>query len=382
MATPSSFSELQAGFYNAFLTGMGLNPGDPVQLLQPSDPLSSGANADALLWQYFNFLPPDSLTGSFILSGGNQFLSNYQAVLSALQAQPNAFQTTVGADCFNAWIAALRGGTIILGSDVATTFQVFAMTNPAWSAVAASGAAAIRTAFLDPIFAAQQNCLPYKPAGTKDVNFVPGFSDLAALLSKAPGRSFSVAQDAWNTDTSQSWSTEISSQPTGLWGGGNSSSALSQKFSAGGVAVEARFAHLEQFTAQPGNWYSAKAFGLAFNARNRSPWIAGKPVDWDTTFGPDGTMQRFTSTLIVVDTMDVTVTSLQVFSSSEQAAINANSPSGLWPFYTQGSAVGAQTDVAFASDGAMTIKITSQPGAPIVVAAWVLPASQYLGQAR
>ncbi len=381
MPIPTNFAELQAGFYNAFMDGMGLKAGASVQLLQPSNPLVAGAEADTLLWQYFNFLPPNSLTGSFLLSGGNQFLSNYQAVMSVLQAQPNDFEAKVGSACFDAWTEALRTGTVHLGSDVGTTFRTFAMFDDTCRSVGAAGAKAITEAYLDPIFAAQQHVLPYEPAGTKDVNFVPGYSDLATLLSTAPGHSFSVARDGWNTDVSVSWSKDSFSGFSGLWGGSSPMSSLSKKFSVGGVALTASFAHVGRFTAQPGNWYSSAAFGLTFHHPNRSPWIADRPIDWETTFGSDGNMQRYTSSLIVADTVDVTVTSLAAFSSSEREEIEINSKSsGLWPFYAVNGDGSATTRARFADDGGMAIRITSQTGVPIVLAACVSTASQYLSQ--
>jgi hypothetical protein len=380
MSTPSNFQELQNGFFNAFLTGMGFSEGDPVQLLQPSNPLIGGDNADTLLWQYFNFLPPESRTASFILSAGNQFLSNYQGVMSVLEAQPNDFESTVGKECADAWQEAIKDGDVKLGGDIGTAFRNWAMFNTQCSRVAVTGASAITRAFLDPIFAAQTNVLAYQPAGYKPVDFVPGYTDMVSLLSQAPSRSFNVDQGTWSTDITKSWTTKSHRGLFGLWGGSSTESHISQKFSSSGVSLRARFEHVVQFAASPGIWYSSAALGSAYNNPGKAPWIAGKPTTWDTTFGSNGNMQRFTANIIVVDTMTIKVTSEAKFTSTEQTDIHNNSSAGLWPFYNQGGSSGMHSYASFTEDGRMTVKITSQAGVPVVVACWVLPAKQYLGQ--
>lgn len=48
----ASFLDLQNGFYNALTQGLGLPPGSPFQLIQPSPPLVAGPNQDNALWNY------------------------------------------------------------------------------------------------------------------------------------------------------------------------------------------------------------------------------------------------------------------------------------------------------------------------------------------
>ncbi|WP_288588800.1 hypothetical protein [uncultured Methylobacterium sp.] len=108
MSQPQNFVDLQAGFYNALVQGLGFSPNDAIQVTQPSPPLVGGDSADQDLWAYLNSIPPFSLTMNTSLSGGNQFLSNYQAVMSALKAAPNSFESTIGPGCFAAYQAALK----------------------------------------------------------------------------------------------------------------------------------------------------------------------------------------------------------------------------------------------------------------------------------
>ncbi len=170
MANPRDFVDLQAGFYNALAQGLGYSNQDPFQVVQPSPPIVGGDDADDLLWAYLNNIPVASLTGNTQFSSDNQFLTNYQAVMSALQAAPNNFQSTIGPACWGSYQRALKDGDVKPGP---VQFRNWALYNDTCSAVATSGASALAAAMLDPIFAAQMNVLPYKPAGDEAVTFVP-----------------------------------------------------------------------------------------------------------------------------------------------------------------------------------------------------------------
>ena len=90
------FLDLQNGFYNALSQGLGFHPGSPFQIVQPSPPLSSGSQANTLLWNYFNNIPPFQLSQNFVQSGGSQFSTNYSGFHSALEAGPNDFLAVIG----------------------------------------------------------------------------------------------------------------------------------------------------------------------------------------------------------------------------------------------------------------------------------------------
>lgn len=376
MSNTKNFVDLQAGFYNALSQGLGYSPTDPFQLIQPSPPLTGGQEGDELLWNYLNAIPPASLTQNTTVSGGNQFLADYQAVMSALQAAPNNFQSTIGDACFNAYQKALAAGDVKPGP---MNFRNWALYNGTCSGVAVSGASALAAAMLDPIFAAQMNVLPYKPAGTESVTFAPGYKKMLALLQKAPSRFFSISAGDWNTDVSKTWTGGSDSGFFGLWGGSSSESTLSQKFASSAVSLSASFAHVLPFNATPGDWYSSSALGLAYNSPNAAPWNPANPINWDKTFGPQGNMQRFAANLLIVDQMEVVVTSSASYSTLEQTEIQQNSSKGLWPFYTGSGGSSSSTSVSFDSSGEMQVKITSQPNAPIVIGCNVLTAAVYLG---
>jgi len=99
----TTYLDLQNGFYNGFSQGLGFAPDIPFQMVQPSPPLIAGANQDQQLWNYFNNIPPFSLTQNYIASGGNQFTSDYAGLLGSLKGAPNTFEQDVGPQCNTAW---------------------------------------------------------------------------------------------------------------------------------------------------------------------------------------------------------------------------------------------------------------------------------------
>ncbi|RKP43889.1 hypothetical protein [Trinickia fusca] len=376
MATPKNFLDLQNGFYNALAQGLGYSNQDPFQVIQPSPPLASGADADALLWAYLNNIPVASLTQNTVFSGGNQFLANYQGVMSALQAAPNQFKSTIGQNCYNDYVAARKAKEV---GPTPAEFRDWAMLCDPCSAVATSGASALARAMLDPVFAAQNNVLPYKPAGTEPVDFMPGYQKMLTLLKAAPSRSFSVSANSWQSDVSRTWTQGSNSGFFGLWGGSSSESTLSQKFASSGVGLQASFENVLPFNATPGNWYSSAAFGMAFNNPNKKPWDPEAAINWETTFGKSGNLQRFATSLLIANKMAITVQSAATYNEQEQQEIRNNSGAGMWPFYSTSSSSGSSTSVAFNTSGNMVVQITSKPDVPVVIGCIVLSAAQYLG---
>jgi hypothetical protein len=132
----------------------------------------------------------------------------------------------------------------------------------------------------------------------------------------------------------------------------------------------------------PGAWYDSGAFGLAYSAQSGAPWnSANTEVTWPKTFGPNGNMQRFASSLIVVSGMKITATSGYAFGSADQSTINQNSSSGFWPFYSGGSSSTTTTSHSFNQAGNLTISISSPDNVPLLIGMIVLPVAQYLGYA-
>lgn len=376
----ASFLDLQNGFYNALAQSLGFPPGSPFQLIQPAPPLPAGTN-DATLWAYFNNIPPLSLTQNYIASGGNQFFSDYQGVMSALKAPKlNNFQEDIGADCFTAWKAYLNKLTPLPA--VGTWPQLFlnwATLN--FPDVADTGASDLSAMLDNDIATAQAAVTAYvNPPRVPDWSL--GYNDLIRDLPTAPDRHIpNFTSSSANSNVASSWTGGSNSAFFGLWTSSHSDSQISQEFASSNVSLTADFERVTTFVAAPGNWYSSGGFGDAFNHGPAAapPWNPNATINWENTFGANGNMQRFCGSLVVASGMKIVVTSDATFSKDDQQAIRDNAQAGLWPFYCKSDSSSTHNDASFDQSGRMTITTSSTSGVPIVIGCTVLTAAQFLG---
>src|SRR6516225_9642259 len=372
-----SFLDLQNGFYNALSQGLGFPPGSAFQMSQPSPPVLNQTQ----LWNYFNLIPPFSLT-NFISSGGNQFFDDYKGLLSALTGAPNTFEQDVGAACNAAWNAYV--GTLPLTVTInqfPAIFQRWALTH-GYTSVANKGANDLAQMILDPITAAQLAILQYLGTAPTPPNWDQGYDAFTGQLNSAPSRAFNVSSSTMNSNVSNTWCKGSQSAFFGLWSNSSSSSSQSVTFAASGVTLTASFQHVTQFTAVPGQWYSSSATGDAFSHESGPPWVSASSINWQNTFSPtNGNMARFASNIIVISGMFIRVESVATFSQADQTAIHNNSSAGMWPFYSSNSDSGTTTSAAFNNNGNMIVVISSTPGIPIVIGVDVVPIEKYVGNA-
>jgi hypothetical protein len=379
---PPTFLNLQNGFYNALSQGLGFPPGSPFQIAQPSPPLVPGINQDQALWNYFNLIPPFTLTNNYVLSPGNQFFNNYSGLLSALLGAPNTFEQDVGPACSAAWLAYANTLPLTVNlNQFPAIFQRWAALH-GYISVANKGASDLAAMILDPVSAAQLAIMPYSGSPPNLPNWDAGYDNLVQILAASPSRSFNYDSSTSSSNVSNTWCNGSESAVFGLWSHSSSSSSQSAVFASAAVTLTATFQHVTQFTAVPGSWYSSSAMGDAFSNQSGAPWKPGQPITWKTTFDPtSGNMARFAANIVVASGMSVRVESAASYSESDQSAVKQASSAGLWPFYSSNSDSGTNTSASFDNKGNMTVIITSVPGVPIVLGVNVLPVAQFVGTA-
>jgi hypothetical protein len=372
-----SFADVQAGYYNALLEGLGLS-GETFQILQPNAPLIAGSNQ--FLWNFFNNIPPQSNTQNFIQSGGNQFFNDYTGVMAALKPGEQVnIPGDIGQQNYDAFHAYVQQNyqpvpPVNQLPDIFFNWAIFNAPD-----VADIGSSDYSTLLLDPISAGKEAAALYTNP-PKAPDWALGYDTLVQQLAQGQSSSFSLSSETMNTDISQTWTGGDDSGFFGLWSGSNSTNTQSALFSENSFQVDASFAHVLQFQTNPGSWYYSSALGQAFANQGDPPWSPGL-IQWANTFGPDGNMRFVLSSLLVVDTAQITVTSDAVFSAEDQQTIQNNSSAGLWPFYTSNSSGVSTTSAGFDQDNHITIHTATQPGVPMVLGANVLPMSQFLGVA-
>lgn len=367
-------STLQAKWYNILISQLGL-PSKSFQLLQPSTPLG---NTSDQLWSYFNNLPPAAIDNYFSVSGGNRFFDDYQGVLSQLKSQSDdAFRRAIG-DNYDAWMKYIVGVSPMPSpKQLPETFRSWAFIHA--PDVAQAGATALANGLNDPIFIANMAAQNTSGFINNTPNWSKTIADLRGLIPQAEGRSIDFDSSTTSSDISNTWAKGSVEGFYDFFTGsaGGSYSALSAKVAGSKVTIKGGFQHVLTFGADPGSWYNSSALGAAYHTKDNTVWKHGTP-SWDSTFGSKGNMLWFTSSLVVVDGIDMTIHSEAELSTEEQTEISANLSVGIWPFFSLGASGGYTHGVSYSSTGAATIHITNPAGNPVVLGGNVVPVAAYL----
>jgi len=216
---------------------------------------------------------------------------------------------------------------------------------------------------LDPIKAAKQHLSTW---GDNPATWSVGLAGLIRQLHSASSISFGFSSDA--VADPAFW---------GLWGNSEPASGPSASFAKGNVSGQFKFKNALLFAPTPSDWYVPSALSLAHATKTGHPWNPDSPINWQTTFGPNGNMQAFVGGLYVASGLSIQYTSTTAFSKADQRLISEAVTQGMWPYYLGIS--NAVTKVQFNPQGQMTVTVTSVPNLPVVIAASVLSAKQYLG---
>jgi hypothetical protein len=302
-------------WYNAVVGGLRLDP-NTFQLLQPSAPLNGSIEQ---LWTYFNTVPPYSLVSNMELNGLHRFYDEYRAVVSSLISHPG-----------------------------------------------------------DAISLAQQS-LNYQYGFVHGVpNFGATIQELRDALVTAPSRSFAFNSATQSSDTSNTWAKDaiggiwdfFEAEGTGAW------TKTQARAAAGQVVVSLSFDHVLSYAATPASWDNPAALAAAFALRNDEMW-PGIP-NWNTVFGPTGTLQRFLTELVVVDGINMSMTSTADYDIVEQEEIRVRAKAGYFPFFCPEVVDGFSSSISFDTRGTMTVTAASPIGHPLVLGAVVTPAAELL----
>lgn len=380
-ASPAAVN-LQNQWYNTLATAVGGNAN--FQIVQPNNSVS-GLATDDQVWQYFNNLPPASLNNNLTLSGGNQFFANYTGVLSQLISNAlTNFQSVLGS-YYPMWQRYLAGLNPMPSlQQLPNTFYMWAMVNA--PTVAGPGRSALAAALLDPIFSAQTMALNTSSFVNNVPNFTQGVQALITQVANGgsiPAISFDSATASSNV--TNTWAQGNSGAFFGIFGSSDSTtSQLTEVFTSSRVTATISFQKLITFVADPpgppNGWYSSGALGQAHSASaGGAPWRSGANPNWNSTFGPSGNMQHFLASLVVADGISATITSYASYNSAQQTTITQQSSGGFWPFYWGSGSSTYTNSVSFNANSNLTYTMTSQTGNPLIIGAFVLPASQYLG---
>lgn len=379
---------LTAQWYNALVAGLSLDPGS-FQLVQGNQVLGPTSNT---VWNILDAVPPASATHLYNPSQINRFSQQYGLIITDLIPPGTARFVTAMGDSYNDWRSYLKTNPPIPPGGMLQLFKSWAAMNMD-PGQAATAAAAYDLLLNGPVAIAQNL---WAANGTNTCAYDGTIAQLKAAI--VPSQ-HTVAMDSKTTNSSldHTWA---GGQADGLFdffriSGGGSYDSLVTALSQAGLSIQATFDSVLTFSAPPLAtpsrnpdlstylpWFQSAALSMAYQSQSPELWGSepGAPT-WSGEFGPSGALQRTTGSLIVVDGIQMTMTSQTAYSKDQQQQWQAAASGGFWPFFEASGGGGAQSKVTFDSAGALTITITMPSGNPTLLGVLVTPISQSFGSA-
>lgn len=360
---------LQNRWYNFLVDRLSLDR-SLFQLWLPTAPIEA---SDAALWRAENVVPPASLTFHRGHRAVARFSDQYAAVRSQTEASTGSIAQAIGGSHAEAWDAHLSTlDRLPAATELPALFQK-------WSARRAIGAMSAGVAWLSRAVLDKTGSPPAPGVAANGLPYRGGYADLRNLLNASPGASAIFDSAAVSAEVSGAWADGADSGLVGLWES-SESAPLHRKFAASRVVANVEIAARAQWAVIPSDWYQSSTLATAFSSAASPPWRRDANPNWSDLFALDGSLRRAPASLIVIDGIDITVTSDAEFMPDEQKLIHEHAQEGLWPLYAP--ATGAvDTAVRFGVANNLSMRISTRRDHPIILGANVLGIARYLGRA-
>jgi hypothetical protein len=389
-AAQQAMQTLTNQWYNAVVTGLGLDP-TTFQLIQTSEPLGTTSQS---LWQFFDSLPPATATQYFNPTQFSSFSQNYGAVVNSLEV-PNdpEFQQAMG-DYYFQWVTYLKGVTSVPAGGVLQLLKTWTQLNMPPS-TAAQAVTAWEQDGDNPVSVGVAMYQAVQNSTNPVYAYSNSYASLQNLLPSAEAKTATLDSETTSSNVSHTWAQGSAEGMFDIFAGETSASydQLTTQFASAQVSVNATFKRVLTFIARPLEqpstdptisqytpWYYSPALNLAFKTQDNTVWKPGATTTWATTFGPDGVMQQVCGGLVIVDGVNVTITSGAQFSSSDQKVFQQQTSGGFWPFFMASGSSGWQSNATFSDSGNVTVSITSPLGNPQILGCIVTPVAGIVGE--
>jgi len=382
----AAMDTLTAQWYNAMVTGLGLDP-EQFQLYQGANSMMSTSQD---MWNMFNAVPPKSINNYYNPSQTNNFSSDYRLILDSLVVTSDSdFQNCMG-DFYGQWQDYFKANDPKTwdAQGVSDLFNSWAMRNAPSQASCVSGLTKI---YNNPINLANNklNSADDKYAWNKTIE------KLKTALAGGASKTFDMDSKTTSSDVRHTWAGGNTSFFFDIFsfGGGGSYDKLTTKTTSAGLSISAKFDKVTTFTAGPLSanddndpvlkefkaWYESSALSKAYTTKDNTVWNNQKSVTWDKAFGSDGFLQRTTSSIVAADGIEITMTSKASYSSAEHEEIRTAASAGIWPFFKVSGQGGTTTDITFNDDGSFTCTTKIAKGNPQVLGILQSPMSKQFG---
>lgn len=389
-AAEQAMGTFTAQWYNTLTTALGLRP-DSFQLIQGGDPLKDTSEE---LWSYFNAIPPASLTRYYNASQVQSFADTYGAVVNNLKPQDSpVFRQILGDDAAK-WDAyrAAHSDQLPAGGPLEQ------FTNWAWANLPDPGTAqSAITAFSQSMNGAISTAVTlFNTARGGTFAYTATIKALRDAIGSSLGAQFTMDSSKASSDVSRTWASGAVSANGGLFSADASGSyqALAIALASSSVQVSASFKRVTHLTAAPLSqpsslpgllgskpWYNSAALAMAYSTPDNTVWKSNASPTWDTTFGPNGNLQRMVTEIVVVDGIDISITSAAPVSTNNQQALQAAASGGFWPFFGVSASGGDSKSMQFSDDGKLRAHISLPAGNPQVLGVLTTPIGEVLGVA-
>jgi hypothetical protein len=139
-----------------------------------------------------------------------------------------------------------------------------------------------------------------------------------------------------------------------------------RKFANSELIITGRIGKTATLSCGPaGNWYPSGELGRAFSGKNdNNIWNPQAPGagSWDAFFGPNGSLARHVSQLILVSDYEITVTCKADYKESDLTKIKAQANFGVWPFFSASASSTHTFDHRLNSDSNLVSTYKLNPG--------------------
>ncbi|PJG57644.1 hypothetical protein [Aeromonas cavernicola] len=374
---------LQDMWYLAVVDGLGLDKSS-FMLLQAGVqlPYTTGD-----LWQLVDSIPPKALTTVLSTGALNSFYQDYGSLFSVIIAPVSDDFKRVMNDYLADWMDYKKTVTVKDLQDAGgwpALFDFWAHQNLPDN-IATSAISIMNKDNNNIVNSASQKYYansnvnqPFDPK--KDTLYKINITDIVGgAIAHGPTKSVHLDSNTSSSDVSTTWAKGGVSGFFDIFslGGGGSYSKTTSKFTSSEVTIDATFQHVVTVeTFKPGDWYNSGFLNYAYKGEN--VWSTGNPLTWANTFGPNGDLVRIIEGLVVVDGIEITITSDASYSEEEQKEIRSQASGGIWPFFSANASGGYNSDVSFNDQGKMIVKTSSPVGNPAVFGANVRDISAYL----
>lgn len=386
-AAQDAMDTMTAQYYNALITGAGLDPSQ-FQLAQGAIVPTADSSS---IWRFFDSMPPDSVNNYFQTSQLNSFSQTYGAVVNNLIPQTDNQAQKLLADQYVNWQKYEQANPLDVkdwtDEDEIEKAKIARFNKWAYNAgIDQSTINSMQTLMsqVDIVSVAMGMYNSAKKSGT--FAYTASVTDMNNALTGGQPKSFSLDSKTQSSTLNGKWAQAQMSAH--YW---FVSVSASSKFAnvvtdmaAKGIKMDISFSKLATLPGGPYSlttkmspdlsnyvsWYNSETFQTARKQNDNLLWKHSAPT-WDQTFGPNGNMQQATTALVFVDGVTTTLTTTASVAKSDQTDFSAAAAVGVWPWFQGSGAGGWENKTKFNDDGSFTITSGAPLGNPVLLGALV-----------